>query len=72
LSAQVESGARRYRGQVGQRYEPEQEHHVLRRHVADRRLAQGADQKHREHDGEDDDERRTECAGDVSTQGGIE
>jgi hypothetical protein len=58
--------------QVLQRDVAEQQHDVLGGDRAARGLAQRADQEHRDHDGQDDDERRAEGPREVSAQGRIE
>ena len=58
--------------QVAERGIAQQQHDVLRRHASYRGLAERADQHHRQHDGQDDDQRRTEAARQIGAQGGIE
>ena len=58
--------------QVAERGVAEQQHDVLRRDLAAGRLAERADQHHRQHDREDHDQRRAEAAREVSAQSRIE
>jgi hypothetical protein len=57
---------------VTERDVTEQQRHVVRRDLPDRGLADRADQHHRQHDGQDHDQRRTEVARELSSQSGIE
>ncbi len=61
-----------HRRQVAQRGVAQQQHHVFGRHRATSGQPQGADQHHRDDDGEDDHQGGTEAAGQLSAQGCIE
>jgi len=50
----------------------EEQHHFLWRDLAAGGAAERADQQHRQHDGEDHDQRRAEVARQFSAQSGIE